>query len=455
MKIKKIILLNLFFIIYLALFAFDLPVSSNNIPLIMVSVTGAIKNPGVYKIPLHSRLSVAIKKSEYVPKDINPIILTGNTNSKVDNKNNDKQTLNPSYRNISILRENNKIVADLKKFYQLGDLKNNPYLQDGDVIFVPAVKNVVSISGEINSPNKYEILVGDKLSDIIELAMGLKNSAFLDSVYVFRYTKDHTHFERIIVNYNKVLANRDSQENITLQDGDRIFIRPIPNFHLQNTVEIDGEIKFPGTYPIEKSKTTLLDILTKSGSPTDFADLHNALLIRIPENSEFAYDAEYQRLKLIPISDMNYDEYEYFKAKSRLLNGFIDVDFYKLWTTKDAKYDVLLKNGDKIYIPNKKLTVEVLGQVKNPGKYTYIKGKDYFYYIMQANGFGLRANKRKIKIIKYKSGTWEKPKNTVIEPGDKIFIPEKPRYDYVKITKDVLQILTSAATLYFMRNSFK
>ncbi len=452
MKIKNLILIILTYFSAFFLYAFEMPLQ-NNISLITVSVTGAIKNPGVYKLPLDSRLSQAIEKANYTSKVSTPIILSENTKIEDKNQNDNISKENfYSLRHITIFRGKNKKIYDLKKFYQLGKISNNPYLKDGDIIYVPAALNFVYINGEINSPGRYELLQNEKLSDIIALAMGIKNSAFLDSVTIFRYKPDKTNFKRIVINYNK---SNPKFNDITLNDGDRIFIRSIPNFQKEYKINIEGEIKFPGDYIIEKNKTTLFDILKMAGSPTKFADLKNALLIRLPKDTNFDEDSEFKRLKLIPISDMNNDEYEYFKARSRILNGIVDADFEKLWQTGDSKYNITLKDGDKIYIPDSRLTVEVLGQVKNPGKYPFIKGKDYFYYIQMANGFALRPNKKRIRIIKFKSGTWEKPKNSIIEPGDKIFVPEKPRYDYVKITKDLLQILTSAATLYFMRNSFK
>ncbi len=448
MKFKKLLIIIAVMLMALYVFGIDLPVSSNDIQFITVSVTGAVTNPGVYKLNIDSRLSDAIKKANYTAKTPQQIILANppaEENTPQPTEDNNKVSF--SKRDITIYRGQNKIKADLLKFYKLGDLKNNPNLKDGDIIFVPAAKNFVNISGEINSPGQYEIIQNEKLTDIIELAMGLKNSAFLDSINIYRYENN--------AKLKKITVNLKNNQDIALQDGDRIFIRAIPDFHSDYQVSVDGEVRFAGDYPLEKGRTTLLEILNRAGGITQYADLDNAILIRITTDNNLISDTEFQRLKTLPIADMTYQEYEYFKAKSRLIDGLVDVNFKKLWQTKNEKYDVVLKNGDKIYIPNKYLTVEILGQVKNPGKYTYIKGKNYLYYIELAGGFASRPNKKKIRIIKHKSATWLKPNETKIEPGDKIFIPEKPRYDYVKITKDILQILTGAATLYFMRNSFK
>ncbi len=456
MKIKKLTLLILTFALITLLNAIDLSnLSTNSSSLITVTVTGAVKHAGVYRLSFDARLSEAIEKANKNPIPTQPIIFTNETKSEKE-ESEEKNSIKSSFRAIKIIRKDNEIFVDLKRFYQLGDTSNNPYLKDGDIIFVPAAKEFVYISGEIVAPGQFEIIKGDKLSDIISLSLGLKNSAYKDSIDIIRYQKNHSDFKKFSVNYNKIKANPNDSDNILLQDGDRIFIKKIPKFQNNLTVSIQGEIKFPGDYLIKENKTTLLEILTKAGAPNEYADLKRAMLIRKSDRVlQDDFDPEFERLKLLSISDMTPDEYSYFKAKSKLLEGLVEVDFEKLWNTKDKKYDILLKDGDQIYIPDKRLTVEVLGQVKNPGKYTYINGKDYLYYINQAGGLALRPNKRHIRVIKYRTGTWAKPNQTAIKPGDKIFVPEKPRYDYVKITKDILQILTSAATLYFMRNSFK
>jgi protein involved in polysaccharide export with SLBB domain len=158
-------------------------------------------------------------------------------------------------------------------------------------------------------------------------------------------------------------------------------------------------------------------------------------------------DLEYERLKKIPVSDMKSYEYEYFKTKSREKSGRVSVDFVKLFKGKDQSEDILLKNGDEIFIPKISLVIKVSGRVVNPGYLTYEPGKDYLYYIKKTGGFSWRADKGKIKLIKGVTGEWTKP-NKSIEPGDNIWVPEKPERHYWSTLRDILTAAGSAATIY-------
>ena len=463
MKLLKI--LTLFILLIVAITVSAIGIDINDI-LINVSVVGAVDNPGIYKLPMGSKLSEAVKMANLssssklptasIPQVSMPSQISDNSFFSKDKKD-EKQAVEGentvSLRNITIKRGKEKINIDLKQFLALGDNANNPELKDGDIIIIPAAQDFVYLYGEINSIGKYEIKQGDKLNEIFKLALGLKNSAYLDKIEIIRYKQDHKTYQKIMINYNEVSSNLDSTQNITLKDGDRVYVRSIPDFQKEFTVSIQGNAKFPGDYSIRENATTLLEILTKAGGPNEFSNISQATLIRnsLKENdNNMDFDSDFTRLSSLSVTEMTDEEYSYYKSKYRLINGFVDVDFKKLWDTKDKKFDVTLKNGDIIYIPSAKLTVEILGQVKNPGKYTYVSGKSYDYYLAQANGFALRPNKRKIRIIKFKTGTWEKAKDAVIDPGDKIFIPEKPEYNYLNITKDVIQILSGAATMYLL-----
>ena len=78
-------------------------------------------------------------------------------------------------------------------------------------------------------------------------------------------------------------------------------------------------------------------------------------------------DPEFERLKLIPVQDMTEDEYDYFKAKSREKKGRMVVDFEKLFIEGDESENIVLKKGDKIYVPEAKNYITIVGQVVNPG----------------------------------------------------------------------------------------
>lgn len=524
-------------------------VSSNQGVPIRVSVVGKVIHPGVYTVTTNSRLSEVIELASY---------LTDTEKAQLAEKNIIEQDSvyiktvllrekEYSTRNIILLRKNEKRKIDLEKFLALGDEQQNPYLMDGDVIQVPAALKYVFIDGAVNRPGQYELSPGDRITDILTLAFGVREDAFLKKAEVIRFVmdidstkvidinlkevltndkysdniileKDDRIFVRskpeyrkirnlyvdiygeiqnpgkykviegyrlsdlitlagdltngaymlkaeiarqnrykkqtmfINVDLNTIVENPKSEENYNLQDGDRVYIRTIPKYSDFKTCQIKGSINFPGDYAIIENVTTLLEILEKAGGPLPEADLKNSYFAR--KSSEDISDFEFERLKTMKVEEMSTLEYEYFKAKLREREGKFAMDIEKLWTTKDKKYDVVLKDGDYVYIPTTITTVTVRGQVKNPGLVPFQPGENYRYYINKCGGYALNARKWKIRLIRGNTGEWLKPHDdTKIERGDMIFIPETKDFDYWELTKDIVRVLGELATIIVVINS--
>jgi len=397
-----------------------------------VSVVGNVRYPGTYILQADQRVFDAIKRA----------------NTFIDENGNlhFSPPENSSTRNITLKNKNGETLIDIERFLHYGDEKHNPYIQDGDIIIVPAIREMVTISGSVNLGGEFELVKNDRIFDIIMLSMGFSDKAYLDPVEVVRFVNNSSNTEMIFVDFNDILNDPDSEQNILLKNDDRIYVRAIPEFHRKEGVLVNGEVEFPGGYAIEDGRTTLYDILVASGGPTQKADLQNAFLQR--KSSEDVVDPEFERLKIMLVEDMTPLEYEYFKTKSREMRGKFATDFQKLWLENDPEFNFLLKTGDFIFIPDKTVTVTISGQVKNPGLVTYLEGKNYLYYVDKAGGFAWRARKGKIRLIKANTGEWMKPnKNTPIEVGDMVFIPEKPEIDYWDLTKDIMSIAAQIATV--------
>ncbi len=343
---KKIFLLALFFY---TIFLF----SQTNIveTFYNVSVVGAVENPGVYRVLPSSRLSEVISLANNIA--LSQTLSQSQTSPQKGITSStfaasETQLTLSSTRNIIIQRKDENIHIDLEKFYILGDESENPYLFDGDIIIVPAVTRQISIVGAVNKEGTIELAKNDRISDIIELAMGLREDALLDKAEIIRYKENNIDFETIYIDLNKIISNPNIDDNISLVNGDRIYIRSIPEFQENNSVIISGEVKFPGIYAIEKDRTTLLKILEKAGNPTLKADLHNAFLQRM--DMEEIPDPEFKRLKLMTVSEMTYLEYEYFKVKIRELKGKFSIDIENLINNKNIEDDIILKNSDFICV---------------------------------------------------------------------------------------------------------
>jgi protein involved in polysaccharide export with SLBB domain len=214
-------------------------------------------------------------------------------------------------------------------------------------------------------------------------------------------------------------------------------------------VTIAGNAVYPGEYAIELGKTSLSEILKKSGGANRFGCLKYAYLQRQSDRDfTVIYDPEYNRLKDRTITELNMLEREYLKFKERELTGKIAVNFEMLGEKGSGNADILLEDNDLIYIPNLVTTVEVSGAVLFPGAYKWQSGKNFEYYIEQAGGFTNRAEKGKIRLIIAESGSWlKKDKEYIIEQGDKVFVPEKEEFELWEMTKETLSIMAQLATV--------
>lgn len=362
---------------------------------IKVSLVGDVFNPSTYTIKSNTRLFDLIAKSSGLTQSSN-------------------------YRNILITSKNgNKTEVDILKFLRFGDYANNPFLLEGDVIFVDKIDEVVRVSGAVKFPGTYEFTDDETLNDIINLSGGLLSKARSDSIEIVRFINNVEQIS-LFYSYQEILSN-----NIKVNNHDMIIIRDKSEYLIDNLVHVDGFVKYPGYYKIIKNKTTLKEIINNAGGFLHNASLVEATLFR--ELGTVETDKEFERLKLIPIENLTEDEYDYLKARSRHRKGKVIVDFEKIFKYNIEDEDLILKRGDKIYIPEAKDYVIIIGQVVKTGNYEYSDKLSAFDYIKLAGGFSWRALKNDVRVIKANSGEWVYADEVdTIKPGDTIWVPEDP-----------------------------
>ena len=356
-------------------------------------------------------------------------------------------TSRSSTRKIEVRRGENEIFyADMVLFNRTGDLEHNSYVLEGDVIFVPVKIDSVSISGAVNLPGDYEYREGDTLKDLVKIAGGLSGEAYLARAEIVRFLPDGLITEHITVDLDTLLGQNDPAKNFVLQKDDQIFIRSKPEWRVRRVVTIEGEVRYPGDYAIDKDRTALSEIIEKAGGFTSDASLDEAKVIR--QIYTEIVDPEYERLLLMDVSDMTNEEREYFKTKSREQPGIVVVDFERLFNDHDLSQDIILKPLDIITIPKIRNTVTVSGAVENPGSVIYKPEMDIHYYIDQAGGYTKEARKGKVRLIKGDTGVWlRKDEVKQIKPGDTVWIPEKPERNWWAFFKDFMWVSAQIATV--------
>lgn len=409
---------------------------------ISVSVVGSIEQAGIYKLPPGSRLSEVVKMA-----------LTESCLQKVEElpieEEENANKYEYSLRNIALRRNGKELSIDLQQYLLLGKPEANPVLQDKDIVYIPACSSEIHIYGEVHKSGSYEFRSGDRISDLIELALGLRLSARKDSASLVRLDFQTGQLQQIEFSPRAALGNPDTEADIKLQPGDRIYLRPMKNYNADYSITIEGMVNHPGEYAIEEGKTRLLDVLHQSGGPKSDGSLTRAYLQRYTErDSSVIYDPELERLSNMTNSAMSLLEAEYYKLRLREMEGKITVDFAELWSGKCDEDNILLQDGDYIYIPRIIDMVEVSGAVNSPGFYKYVPGKNYSYYIELAGQYTNSADKRKLRIIREESSVWlKRDDEIIIQEGDMVFVPEKEEIDYWLRTKDAFSIAAQLATI--------
>jgi protein involved in polysaccharide export with SLBB domain len=403
---------------------------------ISVSVTGAVKNPGTYVLDAtdranralemanqNDRLSNQLNKTDKMIQDEKDLPHT----EKVDPD--DISTLDVKEkprRNIILYRRKGEVLkVDIQKYYTTRDESWNPYLSNGDIIFVPRFeekKNIYAVYGGVNVPGQIEYSEGDRISDAILLAYGFTSRAIVDSIILYRYSDDNQSIREQVLNWTRLQNNVET--NIPLHPGDRIVVPERSDLREDYNVSVSGEVYFPGIYPITREYTKLSTIIHNAGGTTPYASLKSAIIYR---NDITQKELPLERMMRIRGNTLIEDTANlYMENELRLRRSVVNVDFEKLLVNQDTLQDVVLHSGDKIIVPSIAKTVYVYGQVFVPGSITFAKNKDANYYIQKAGGYTEHARNKDIMIIKRATRQWLSPKETEIEEGDYIWVPKEP-----------------------------
>ncbi len=330
-----------------------------------------------------------------------------------------------SFRNVEVKRESGTKNYDLLRYKLLGDRSQNPYLQDEDIVYInfrDSTRYTISVRGAIARPVEFEFIKGDDLKSAVRFASGLLPTADSTRVEIARFDTDRKSLRTEILSY-------PADSNYTLQPDDRIFVREKTQYHEKYSVFLDGEVYYPGEYPIENGKTYLSEIIERAGGFTDDAAILSSSIIR--KYVSLSDDVELKRLGNIRPAEMTVEERSYFRLRTRENRYIVTVDYNKLFVEEDSTRDVLLYDRDLIVIPERKMTVFVSGGVIRPGNITYRPDWTYEDYIIAAGGFTDRARESWVNIIDSRTGKWNDVDDAdQVNEGDIIFISERDRSDW-------------------------
>lgn len=447
MKNKYICSIALLLLIGLS-FGLEIPLAG--VPQLSISISGYVENPGTYLVYPTDRLSDALLKSQTPPelKLRQPNIINTESDpllklNPIPSLREEEQdfALHQALRHIRLIRGGQEQTYDLLRFFRSGDISQNPLLRDGDLIHIPVIKEIVSIGGAVPYAGDLEYKAGDTVGQIIDLAMGSLPGAELAAVRLSIYQGLGQPYEVQILN----LKDRPELKNTPMHAGDRLMIPLNSSFQEKNLVNMGGEFVHQGEYILAEA-ATLWDAIQMAGGITEEADLANAVVLNQAYNAEI--DPEFERLKLNSSMEMSPIEYAYFRSKLRQAKGRYSVDFTKLVHSEGKEGNIILKNGDYVYMPEMLNMIRVSGQVKNPGLIPYKSGENWKYYVREAGGYANNRNPFGVRILRASSGNWERTRSKQpLKQGDMVFVPDKVDRSHWVDLKDIVSIAASAITI--------
>ena len=320
-------------------------------------------------------------------------------------------------------------------------------IQNNDVLFIPTKQEMmeeqtITIHGEVFYPGVYKYADNETLEDFVLQAGGLKQTASTVKVDVARRIvnpKALTTDSVIARTYTFALKDGfviDGEPGFKLMPYDEVYVRKSPGFYKQQNVMVEGEVMFGGTYTLSKKNQRLSDLIKNAGGVNDRAYVAGARLERKMN--------EVERKRMETILKMAREQAENLEIEAAAQNTKVDlensellkrfeipetysvgIELDKALSNPGSDADIVLREGDKLIVPQYTATVKINGEVMYPNTVGYQQGKKAKYYINQAGGYSNKAKKSQTYII-YMNGTIAKvSEGAKPMPGCEIFVPQK------------------------------
>jgi polysaccharide biosynthesis/export protein len=313
----------------------------------------------------------------------------------------------------------------------------------------------VEIFGEVRKEGKVNKYGGMTLQDLLFLSGGLKQSAEygrieISSVIDIDSAKRDQTPTRTVLRTIRVLPTLEldsASAAYTLKPYDQVYVRRNPTFELQQLVQINGLVKYSGPYPRLNKNERLSSYIARAGGLREQADVSGAILYR----KKTQYYRDNVTKKVTGLTD-SIGSIVLDSAKASLeevAQEPVSIDLYKALKYKNSKYDVILQDGDIIFVPEINPFVSVKGTVQSPLKLTFDKEHTGVgYYIDKAGGFGIKPWKRRVYVT-YANGKSKRTTNILffhfyprVEEGATITVPFRP--EGKEVTDAVVQVVLSS-----------
>jgi len=374
-----------------------------------------------------------------------------------------------------------------------GQEQDNLLLQNEDRVvihnlFEQKFPQKVQVLGLVHKPGEYPLTEGMRVSDLIFRAGNVQKLAYLEKAELTRHRIGQSGDASMRVEINLAQALTGSTEhNLFLEDFDQLLIRPIPGIELDRTIELLGEVHFPGIYPVQKGER-LSSVLRRAGEFTPNAYLRGAVLtrartkedqerrlqelIREEEVSLLAQGAAEAQAALTPEEVKGQQQAVEFRRDlvTRLRavqpDGRIVIRLRPPDAFAGTSDDIELEPGDRLTVPQLPQYVTVLGEVYNRTSLLYEPGKTVAHYLAKVGGIKPTAKEDEIYLVQIDGTVISNTQNQFAivlasgqtkrfkdffavqpQPGDSIIVPRRTITPAtLRNTRDIVQIIFQGAS---------
>lgn len=375
-----------------------------------------------------------------------------------------------------IYRENPDLSKDVLSV-NIGQLMNGQIadiaLIKNDSIIITNVNDITergpfTITGLVKFPGKYPYATNTTIQDLILQAGGLLEGASTARVEVARRVVDQlatNSTSQIAQMFTFAMGDEGTNpqyKNFELKPYDVVHIRRSPTYHVQEFVDLSGQILFPGQYTLQSRNERVSEIVKRAGGLIEGAYIKGAFLQR-------EMDDVTKQKQIDAMKKAMQDSYKEITDAQKLLVQQqqdslqiaqleearyynVGIDLEKALAKPGSTYDFVMMDGDRLVVPEQQSIVKIGGEVLYPNSVVYVPGKKLKYYVEQAGGYGENAKKNKAYIV-YMNGSVARAKgSSPIEPGCQIVIPTKnsKKFDWAPIitaTSTLGSMATLAATV--------
>ena len=329
-------------------------------------------------------------------------------------------------------------------------------LRNEDVLYVPRRSDAQSmqtltIHGEVQYPGIYKYADNETIEDFIMQAGGPTEAASLVKVDVARrfinpYATESSDTTSQTFSFQvKDGFVVDGTPGFTLQPYDEVYVRRSPGYTEQQNVTLEGEVLFAGTYTLSKKSQRLSEIIKQAGGLSNTAYAKGARLIRQRTPEERA-----RQEALLQAARRSTGKDSIDVSKIDVSASYpVGIELDQALAKPGSDADIVLREGDRIVVPEYIGTVKINGEVMYPNTTSFMEGKSLKYYINQAGGYSDNAKKRQTYIIYMNGNVAKADRKHKPQPGCEIVVPTKNRGNRLS-TAEILTIGTSTASIATM-----